>query len=76
MNKIIIQYQTHQELLNKNSLTEMKCQLRKMETPHNQITHNQTTQRKTTTRKKKERKEKINLENLKRIMNSEKTTLP
>ena len=39
MNKIIIQYQTHQELTNKNSLTEMNRQLRKMKTPHNQTTH-------------------------------------
>ena len=36
MNKIVIHYQTHQELKNKNSLTEMNHQLWKMETPHNQ----------------------------------------
>ena len=46
MNKIIVQYQTHQQLTNKNSLTEMNRQLRKMETPHNQITHSQTIQNK------------------------------
>ena len=40
MNKIIIQYQTHQQLSNKNSLTDMNRKFRKMETPHNQITHN------------------------------------
>ena len=40
MNKIIIQYQTHQKLTNKNSLTEMNRQLRKMETSHNQTTQN------------------------------------
>ena len=42
-----------------------------METPHNQRTHNQTTQDKTLTQE-----QKVNLENLKRIMNSEKATLP
>ena len=31
MNKIVIQYQTHQVLTNKNSLTEMNCQLLKTE---------------------------------------------
>ena len=36
INKIVIQYQTHQELTNKNSLTEMNHQLWKMETPNNQ----------------------------------------
>ena len=39
-NKIIMQYQTHQEFANKNSLTEMNCQIRKMEIPHNQTTQN------------------------------------
>ena len=43
-----------------------------METPHNQITHNQITQKKKT----QTQKQKVNLENLKRIMNSEKITLP
>ena len=46
MNKIIVQYQPHQELTNKNSQIEMDRQLRKMETPHNQTTYNQTTQNK------------------------------
>ena len=36
MNKIVIKYQTHQVLTNKNSLTEMNRKLRKIETPHNQ----------------------------------------
>ena len=40
----------------------MNHQLRKMETPHNQTTHNKHYQ-------------KLNLENLKWIMNSKKTTL-
>ena len=35
MIKIVIKYQTHQELTNKNSLTEMNLQLWKMEMPHN-----------------------------------------
>ena len=38
MNKIVIQYQTHQVLTNKNSLIKMNCQLQKIETPHNQTT--------------------------------------
>ena len=42
MNKLVIQYLINQVLTNKNSLIEMNCQLRKMETPHNQTTHNQT----------------------------------
>ena len=60
MNKIVIQYQIQQVLTNKNSLTEMSRQLWKIEKSHNQTTLEQ----------------KINLENLKRIMNEEKTTLP
>ena len=39
--KIITQYQTHQELTNKNSPTEVNRQLRKMETPRNQSTTKQ-----------------------------------
>ena len=41
-----MQYQIHQVLTNKKSLTEMNRQLRKIETPHNQTTHNQITQSK------------------------------
>ena len=40
MNEIIIQYQTHQKLTNKNNLTDINRKLRKMETPHNQTTQN------------------------------------
>ena len=36
MNKVVIQYQTHQVLINKKSLTEMNRQLLKIETPHKQ----------------------------------------
>ena len=46
MNKIVIEYQTHQVLTNKNNLTEMNLQLRKIEIQHSQTTHNQTTQSK------------------------------
>ena len=46
----------------------MNRQPRKMETPHNQITHDQTTHSK--------QEQKVNVESLKRIMNSEKTTVP
>ena len=49
----------------------MNCQPRKIETLHNQITHNQTTQNKHYHKKKK-----VNQQNLKRITNIEKTTLP
>ena len=38
MNKIVLQYTTHQVLTNKNSLTEMNSQLLKIETPQNQTT--------------------------------------
>ena len=47
MNKIVIEYQTHHVLANKNSLTEMNRQLRKIETPQNQTTHNHTNINKT-----------------------------
>ena len=40
MNKMIVQYQAHQELTNKNSLTEMNCQLQKIVSLHEQIMHN------------------------------------
>ena len=46
----------------------MNRQLLTLETPRNQTTHNQTTQSK--------QEQKINLENLKRVMNGKKTTLP
>ena len=52
----------------------MNRQLRKIETPHNKTAHNknynQTTQQTLT------QEQKVNLENLKRIMNEKKTTLP
>ena len=48
----------------------MNHQLRKMETPHNQTTHNHNNTEQTLTQE-----QKVNLENLKRIMNREKTTL-
>ena len=35
MNKIVIQYQTHEVATNKNSLTKMNRQLWKIKTPHN-----------------------------------------
>ena len=70
MNKIVIQYQTHKKLTNINNLKEINGQLRKLETPHNQITHHQTTLSKTLTQE-----QKVNLESLKGIMNGEKTTL-
>ena len=46
MNKIVIQYLTHQELTKIKNLTETNHQFQKIETPHNQTTHNQTTQNK------------------------------
>ena len=70
-NKTIIQYQTHQVGSNKNNPTKQNCQLWKTKTPHFQMIHYQAT------RKKHYHKNKeINLENVKRIMSSEKTTLP
>ena len=44
INKVVIQYLTHQILTNKNSPTDVKHQLRKMETLHNQTLQNQATQ--------------------------------
>ena len=38
----------HKVLTNKISLTEMNCQLHKIEKQHNQTTHNQTTHNQTT----------------------------
>ena len=35
MNQIVIEYQTHQVETNKNCLTEMNCQLLKIETQPN-----------------------------------------
>ena len=72
MNNIVIQYLTHQVLTNKNSPTEMDRQIWKMETPHNLTTHNQ----KKNPEQRLTQEQQVNLENLKRIMNSEKTTLP
>ena len=66
MNKVVIQYQTHQVLTNKNSQTEINRQLRKIETPHKQTTHNQTITQ----------EQKVNLENLKRIMNGKRLPYP
>ena len=43
MNKIVIRYQTHQELTRKNSLTEMNRNFGKWK---RQTTHNQTPQSK------------------------------
>ena len=65
MNKIVIQYQAHQVLTNKNSLTEMNRQLQKIEMTQPNNPEQIATQ-----------EQKVNLENLKRIMNGEKTTLP
>ena len=66
MNKIVIQYQTHQ--VSTNSLTEINRQLWKIETPYNQTLHYS---EQTLTQE-----QKVNLENSKRIMNGKKTTLP
>ena len=63
MNKTLIQYQTHYVLTNKNSLTEINHQLRKIETPHPNNREQRITQ-----------KQKIDFENLKRIMNEQMTT--
>ena len=38
MNKILIQYQTHQVLTKRNSQNEMNHQFLKIETPHNGTT--------------------------------------
>ena len=46
MNKIVILYQAHQELPNKNRVTKINRQLWKMEMPHDQTTLNKTTQSK------------------------------
>ena len=70
MNKIVIQHLTLQVLTIKNSTTEMNHELRKMETPDNKTTHN------LTPRTTLSQEQKVNQENLKRIVNSEKTTLP
>ena len=64
-NKIIIQHQTHQVLSNKNNQTEMNSQLRKIKTPQPSNSKEKLTQEQT-----------INLENVKIIMMSEKTTVP
>ena len=42
MNKIVIQYHTHQVLTNKNSLTEMNCKLLKIEIQHRANTNTRT----------------------------------
>ena len=60
MNKIVIQYQTYQVLINKNRLTEMNHQLPKIETPHNQTT--QTRANTNARTKSKSRKFKENYE--------------
>ena len=44
IDKVVIQYQTHQVLTNKNNEKEMNRQIRKIEMLHNQTTHIQTTQ--------------------------------
>ena len=64
MNKIEIQYQTHQVLTNKNSLTEMNGQLLKIEISHNQTPHN--------TEQTQAQEQKVNLRNFKRIMSGKK----
>ena len=46
INKIIIKYQTHQVVSNKNNPTKINCQLRKMKTPHYLTIHNQATMKK------------------------------
>ena len=38
MNKTVKLFKTYQVLTNKNRLTEMNCQLLKIETPHTQTT--------------------------------------
>ena len=53
MNKILIQYQIHQVVPNKNNPTRKNCQLQKVKTPHFQTIHYQAT------RKKHYRKNKI-----------------
>ena len=54
MNKIVIQYQTHRVLINKNSLTKVNRQLWKIETPHKQPRVNTNTRTKSKSRKFKE----------------------
>ena len=69
INKVIIQYRTDQILTNKNNPTEMNHQLRKIEILQNQTQPNNPEQTLSL-------EQKLNLENLKRIMKSGKTTLP
>ena len=69
INKVIIHYLAYPILTNKNSSSEINHQLRKMEAPHNQILRNQTTPNKNNQRNKNS-----NLENLKKFLNSKKTT--
>ena len=61
MNKII-QYQKHHELKNNNSLTEVNCQLRKIESPQNQSMHKQPKRNSMKRTKGKSRKFKDNYE--------------
>ena len=60
---------THQILTNKNSPTEMNKRFKKMETQHNQTAQPNNPEQKLS------QEQKLNLGNLKRILNSEKTTL-
>ena len=67
MNNIVIQYQAHQLLTNKNSLTEINREFMIIETPHKQKNTQPNKTEQTLNKKKR------NLENLKRIMNRKNT---
>ena len=72
INKVVmIHYLTHQILTNKLNSSEMNHQLRKMENPNQPNTAQQNHPEQTLSQE-----QKLNLENLKIILNSEKTTLP
>ena len=66
MNKIILQYQVHQELTNKNSLTS---------TSENGNTSKPNNVQPNNPEQTLTQEQKVNQENLKRIMNSEKNYL-
>ena len=68
INKTIIQYQTHQVVSDKNNSTKKNNKLRQMKTPDPKLPSNQA--------ETLSQGQKINLENMKRIISSEKTILP
>ena len=70
INKVIIHYLAHQILTNKNNPSEMN-QIRKIETPTQPNTAQPNNPEQTLSKE-----QKLNLENLKRMLNSEKTILP